>query len=98
MHCTREGAEALAANLDAYWHKRGFPQVRQWVERQPWADGPPPRCVSAAGLWIVRSNLVRGMPPAMPKPTRGARQDAAQRLRWPGSGCRTALLSAVGRV
>jgi hypothetical protein len=37
-HCTREGAEALAANLDAYWHKRGFSQVRHWAELQSWAE------------------------------------------------------------
>ena len=31
---TRKGAEALARKLDAYWHAKGHPQVRHWVERQ----------------------------------------------------------------
>jgi hypothetical protein len=66
--CTQDGAQALAWQLDAWWHERGYPQVRHWVER-----AKLPRTVhggeagqaedGTAGLFVVRSNLVAGMPP-----------------------------------
>lgn len=51
---TKDGATALAAELDAWWHSRGFPQVSHFVVR-----------VNDSG-WGVRSNLVGGVPPRAP--------------------------------
>jgi hypothetical protein len=36
---TRDGAEALAAELDAWWHSRGHPSVKHWAE---WVGFAPP--------------------------------------------------------
>jgi hypothetical protein len=63
--CTQYGAQSLAWQLDAWWHDRGYPQVRHWVER---AKLPKKSRVvdsedGEAGLFVVRSNLVAGMPP-----------------------------------
>ena len=66
-HLSQAGADALARKLDDWWHTRGYPQVRHWAERATMADGPPrlktKNGTTAAGLWVVRSNLVSGMPP-----------------------------------
>ena len=58
---TRDGAEALARKLDAYWHAQGFPQVQHWVERQGRITLESPH--RGESIWVVRSNLVRGQPP-----------------------------------
>lgn len=58
---TREGAEALARKLDRYWHAKGFPQVSHWVEFQ--RHKTPAAPFHGEGIWVVRSNLVRGQPP-----------------------------------
>ena len=62
---TAQGAAALAAELDAWWHGRGFPTVKHHIirlRRVPLktthvTDDTDP------GLWAVRSNLVAGLPP-----------------------------------
>jgi len=54
---SERGAKALALEIEAWWHSRGYPQVRAWVPM-----GPP--LVSAKGnIFSVKTNLVRGMPP-----------------------------------
>ena len=58
---TRDGAEALARKLDAYWHAKGFPQVRHWAELQRNVTAEAP--ILGSEIWVVRSNLVRGRPP-----------------------------------
>jgi hypothetical protein len=58
---TREGAEALARKLDAYWHAQGFPQVQHWVEMHRRLTPAAP--LHGEAMWVVRSNLVRGLPP-----------------------------------
>ena len=58
---TKAGAETLASELDVWWHERGFLTVRHWAE---WAKKiRPGRDAGDGGLWVVRSNLVQGMPP-----------------------------------
>ena len=56
--CTRDGAEALARDLTAWWHARGFPQVQHWVAAVP-AQG----AARKEPVWAVRSNLINGLPP-----------------------------------
>lgn len=60
----RSGAHELAAEIQAWWHKRGFPQVRVWVEQVFGKE-------CARETWGVRSNLVGGLPP------REVREEAA---------------------
>lgn len=58
---TRNGAEALAARLTAYWlaQGQGHTTARFWVE-------PGRYNGSNSGVFVVRSNLVRGHPPRIP--------------------------------
>lgn len=51
---TRAGAGVLARTVNAYWHRRGYPQV----QAEPYELGEP-----FEGNWGVRSNLVAGLPP-----------------------------------
>lgn len=64
-HCTREGAQALANKLNAWWHERGHPMVQFWVEPVvvTWRKPRSTTGISRNILWAVRSNLVRGQPP-----------------------------------
>jgi hypothetical protein len=65
-HCTRKGAEALAARLDAYWHAQGYPHVRHWVEpisASEWQREKTANELANLRAFAVRSNLVNGMPP-----------------------------------
>jgi hypothetical protein len=51
------GAHALAREIEAWWHGRGFPQVKAWVSDKS-------VLVSAKGnVYPVQTNLIRGMPP-----------------------------------
>jgi hypothetical protein len=55
----QKGAMALAKRLEAYWHDRGFPAARFWVE-------PIEERFEKIGtfeIYRVMSNLVNGMPP-----------------------------------
>ena len=58
---TREGAEALAARLTRYWHAKGYTQVRHWAEHQRVRTAEAP--LFGHAIWVVRSNLVGGLPP-----------------------------------
>ena len=52
---SREGAQQLAHDLDHWWHSRGFTTVHHAVV---------PKQVNRVGsVWLVRSNLVNGLPP-----------------------------------
>lgn len=55
---SREGAIATALRLDAFWQEQGATTARHWVEPR---GAPGSRCRGA--VWVVRSNLVRGLPP-----------------------------------
>lgn len=55
-YSSRAGAEQLAEQLTAFWHARGYRQVQFWVE--PLHE---PRCRHIT--YVVRGNLVRGLPP-----------------------------------
>jgi hypothetical protein len=57
-HSTRANALALAAQLNAWWHARGYPQARFWLDPVPIRTTP-----RAALVWVVRNNLVNGLPP-----------------------------------
>jgi hypothetical protein len=64
--CTESGATQLAADLDAWWHSRGYTSVRHWPEWLAFARTTGKRSDQlgrSSGTWIVRSNLVNGMPP-----------------------------------
>ena len=50
------GALQLAADIEAYWRKRGHPEVRAWVEAK--AHGS-----EYGSIYTVATNLVRGLPP-----------------------------------
>jgi hypothetical protein len=64
----REGAVQLAAELDDWWHSRGFLHVHHWIESKR-----IPTQGTHNMTWCVRSNLVGGMPPAIPgAPTKWA--------------------------
>jgi len=54
------GAFALAKEIQAWWHNRGFTQVRAWVPDQA------PLVSSRGNIYPVKTNLVRGMPPKAP--------------------------------
>lgn len=58
--CTRKGAEALKAKIEAYWQEKGRP-VQVWIEPRGFA-------VSLRGShYVVRSDLVGGLPTASPQ-------------------------------
>lgn len=55
----REGAKALAARLQQYWHDQGYPAARFWTE-------PVDERFSKLGtheIYRVACNLVKGLPP-----------------------------------
>lgn len=63
---SKEGAETLARELTEYWHKQGFSQVQHWV--RPMRTGNYRQVLAPEergndGIWCVRGNLVRGLPP-----------------------------------
>lgn len=51
-HLGKLGAEQLAQRIQRYWTGMGHDQVRVWVEP------------ASPGAWSIRSNLLRGLPPA----------------------------------
>jgi hypothetical protein len=58
------GAAALARGIEAYWHSQGHRQVRAWA--QPVAaefGGKRSEATSRMVVWVVRTNLVGGLPP-----------------------------------
>ena len=48
---SKDGADALAATIEAFWRDKGAPHVSAWAYALP------------SGDWGVRSNLVAGKPP-----------------------------------
>lgn len=54
---TEDGAADLARRLTAYWHAEGYPHVRFWI-----AAANLPTAISPK-IWVVRTNLVGGLPP-----------------------------------
>ena len=46
----KHSANVLKQRVEAYWRKKGNPNVKAWVEEQPW--GP------TGTLYSVRSNIV----------------------------------------
>jgi hypothetical protein len=62
----RDGAQRLAAELDQWWHSRGYPGVKHWAEWTTLARRSGKRSGNlekSTGIWVIRSNLARGMPP-----------------------------------
>lgn len=53
--CTKDGAFRLAKRIQQKWHDLGHANVRVWV-----CDAAEE---SRHGLYVVRSNLVNGLPP-----------------------------------
>lgn len=62
--CTREGAEALAAHLRAYWRQRGH-VVNTRIEEAAFV--PQMR----SGYYVVRSDMVNGSPAPTKRRTPG---------------------------
>lgn len=56
---TLENQECLARRVRNYWHERGFPQVKTWIEERsiPHPNG------GFITHYEIRSNLVNGNPP-----------------------------------
>jgi len=50
------GAHALAKEIEAWWHSRGYPQVKAWVSDKIFTS-------AKGNIYGVKTNLVRGMPP-----------------------------------
>lgn len=55
---TRAEADVLAQRVTRHWHARGHTHVRVWVEEAVHHKG--------GTSYEIKSNLVRGMPPARP--------------------------------
>lgn len=53
--CTRKGAEALKAKIEAYWAARGQP-VQVWIEQRGFV------AALRGAHFVVRSDLVGGLP------------------------------------
>jgi hypothetical protein len=53
-HCDNAGAHALAARIKHFWHKKGH-AVAVRVEHESGSKCGP--------IWVVRSNMLDGMPP-----------------------------------
>lgn len=60
-HITEEGARRNARRLEAFWHGLGFPDVKARIEQGKYLDGMSSHG-HGMGFWIVRSNLVNGLP------------------------------------
>jgi len=59
---SKTGAEQNAEDIRNFWHSRGHHGVRVWIEPvQIKSNG---RGNGGGQIWVVRTNLVRGMPPA----------------------------------
>lgn len=56
---SQQGAMLLAKRLERYWHKRGYPAARFWVE----PIGERFAKVGTYELYRVACNLVKGLPP-----------------------------------
>jgi hypothetical protein len=56
--CIERGARELAHKIEQAWHEAGHLGVRAWVEKEPTTDR------HGHAIYVVKSNLVRGMPPA----------------------------------
>lgn len=52
---SKKNAESLSKRIEDYWHKEGHPQVKIWPVSE--------NALGFGEIWVVRSNLVRGMPP-----------------------------------
>jgi hypothetical protein len=62
----RDGAQRLAEQLDAWWHQRGYPNVRhtvEWIGLGRHAGKRRGHVEKSSGVWTVRSNLTNGLPP-----------------------------------
>ena len=53
---SERGAKALAQEIEAWWHSRGYTQVQAWVDGRAFVS-------TGGNVYTVRTNLVRGMPP-----------------------------------
>jgi hypothetical protein len=63
-YCTQEGAEGLVKALTAYWTAKGYTTHKFWVEG---AKEPSKSLHMRHSMWVVRCNLINGLPPKMKK-------------------------------
>lgn len=59
-HCSQEGAEKQAQEIQAFWRDQGFAHVHVWTERKDF------HAHMRSAFWIIQSNLVDGRPPKQP--------------------------------
>lgn len=58
-YLTQKGAKALAMRLEEYWHQRGYPAARFWIEPLPERFEK----IGTCEIYRILSNLVNGLPP-----------------------------------
>jgi hypothetical protein len=68
-HHTAEGCKALCERLETFWHDRGHATARFWPERAKYENGNLMFLPSGEPFWIVRSNLINGLPPKSETPS-----------------------------
>ena len=57
-YLTEPGAQALAAQIEAYWQAEGYRKIQTTVECSKNSNG-----AQMIATWCVRSNMVGGYPP-----------------------------------
>lgn len=57
-HSSLAGAEALAAAIETWWRRNGYPGVKCRIERVV-----DPKVKATGEFWAIRSNLHNGLPP-----------------------------------
>jgi hypothetical protein len=60
---TRHGAHQHAAELNEWWHKRGYPQVHHQAVQRTNQHGHG----TNEPTWMITSNLINGLPPKVEK-------------------------------
>lgn len=58
---SKENAQILADRIRAYWHRIGHTQVMAYAKQTS--------VLGHGEVWVVRSNLIRGLPPPAMKET-----------------------------
>lgn len=56
-------AEQQKQLIEEIWHERGYHKVKAWIAYVPAVYECGSESARKSGAWIVRSNLVNGIPP-----------------------------------
>lgn len=86
---SKTGAAQLAAELNHWWHSRGYPEVQHWIESFRAASHRRAGRIDTIEtdhddrrLWCVKSNLVNGLPPKPSKEQRHGYTDTDTESNW----------------